>query len=128
MKRTFSSFGQWQGGSVIQWLYICSDDEENGDESLSWFLEKQHHLGLEQAGCCPQMFTARKLTNLTQSIEDAFNPSVTQGDLNEINGADGRLFKFMEVKLHLFLLIPIKQAKIVRFLLNFHQNGDKGTL
>ena len=42
------------------------------------------------------------------------NPSVTQGDLNEINGADRRVFKFLEVKLHLFLLIPIKQSKIVR--------------
>ena len=58
----------------------------------------------------------------------AVNPSVTQGDLNEINGADGRVFKFLEVKLHLFLLIPIKQQKIVRFVLNFHQNGDKGML
>ena len=57
------------------------------------------------------------------------NPSVTQGNLNEINGVDGRVFKFLEVKLlHLFLLIPIKQPKIVRFVLNFHQNGDKGTL
>ena len=56
------------------------------------------------------------------------NPSVTQGDLNEINGADGRVFKFLKVKLHLFLLIPIKQPKIVRFVLNFHQNGNKGTL
>jgi hypothetical protein len=42
-----------------------------------------------------------------------FNPSVTQGNLNEINGADGRVFKFLEVKLHLFILIPIKQPKIV---------------
>ena len=56
------------------------------------------------------------------------SPSVTQGDLNEINGADGRVFKFLEVKLHLFLLVPIKQPTIVRFVLNFHQNGDKGTL
>ena len=56
------------------------------------------------------------------------DPSVTQGHLNEINGADGKVFKFLEVKLHIFLLIPIKQPKIVRFVLNFHQNGDKGTL
>ena len=51
-----------------------------------------------------------------------------QGDLNEINGVDGRVFKFLEVKLHLFLLIPTKEPKIVRFVLNVHQNGDKGTL
>jgi hypothetical protein len=43
------------------------------------------------------------------------NPSVMQGDLNEINEVGGRVFKFLEVKLHLFLLIPIKQANIVRF-------------
>jgi hypothetical protein len=51
-----------------------------------------------------------------------------QGDLNEINGADGRVLKFLEVKLHLFLLIPIKQPKIIRFVLKFYQNGDKGAL
>ena len=56
------------------------------------------------------------------------NPSVTQGDLNEINGVGGRVFKFLEVKLHLLILIPIKQPKILRFILIFHQNGGKGTL
>ena len=55
------------------------------------------------------------------------NHSVTQGNLNEINGADGKVFKFLEVKLHQFILIPIKQPKIVRFVLNLHQNSDKGT-
>ena len=63
-----------------------------------------------------------------KSLFKSFNPSVTQDDLNEINGVDGRVFKFLEVKLQLFFLIPTKQPKIVRFVLNFHQNGDKGTL
>ena len=72
--------------------------------------------------------TDHGIQNRPQFVVKWINPSVTQGDLNEINGEDGRVFKFLEVKLHLFLLIPIKQPKIVRFVLNFHQNGDKGTL
>ena len=36
------------------------------------------------------------------------------------------VFKFLEVKLNLFLLIPITKPKIGRVLLNFHQIGDKG--
>ena len=72
--------------------------------------------------------TALLLFEESDCYTPLFNPSVMQGDLNEINGAKGRIFKFLEVNLHLFLLIPIKQPNIVRFVLNFHQNGDKGTL
>jgi hypothetical protein len=44
-----------------------------------------------------------------------------------ISGSGWRVLKFLGVKLHLFLLIPIAKPKIVRFVLNFHQNGDKET-
>ena len=47
-----------------------------------------------------------KIGNNSYEKVKTFNPPVTQSDLNEINGADGRVFKFLEVKLHLFLLIP----------------------
>ena len=67
----------------------------------------------------------KRIRKLQMYLKIGLKPFNDVGDLNRINGADGRVFKFLEAKLHLFILIPIKLPKIVRFVLNFHQNGDK---
>ena len=45
-----------------------------------------------------------------------------------LNEADGVYLNFLKSN-YTFILMPITKTKIARlFLLNFHQNGDKGTL
>ena len=64
-------------------------------------MQSEHYRIIEPLPRVSNKPLPRDFNKLNQVI--FFNPSVTQDDLNEINGADGRVFKFLEVELHLFL-------------------------